>query len=140
MKRKLALATAAVLTISTLGGCGGGKEDTSSGTLPDLDGRYEVDENVPAYQLDTKEDNKLVWYVNADWWNTDWGNDVVTKKIQEDLNLEIEFVTGDDTKLNTYFAGEDLPDIITVFDANSSIANSASQWAVMSIISVMCCA
>ena len=129
MKRKLVLATAAVLMLSILGACGGENKDAATGTLPELDGRYEVDENTPAYQLDTKEDNKLVWYVNADWWNTEWGNDVVTKKIQEDLNLEIEFVTGDDTKLNTYFAGEDLPDIITIFDANSSIAKSASQWA-----------
>ena len=45
------------------------------------------------------------------------------------MNLDIEFLTGDDTKLNTYFAGEELPDIITIFSSSSSIATSANQWA-----------
>ena len=93
-------------------------------------GRYEVDPNTPAWKLDTKENSKLTWYVNADWWNTDWGNDTVTKKIKEDLKLDIEFLTGDDTKLNTLFAGDDLPDIITVFDASSTVAKTADQWAI----------
>ncbi len=42
-------------------------------------------------------------------WNTDWGNDVVTKKIKDDLKLDVEFLVGDDTKLNTFFAGGDMP-------------------------------
>lgn len=41
----------------------------------------------------------------------------------------MEFITGDDTKLNTLFAGGDLPDIITIFDSHSSAAQSADQWA-----------
>ncbi|MFG6332725.1 MAG: sugar ABC transporter substrate-binding protein, partial [Lachnospiraceae bacterium] len=75
------------------------------------------------------ETTALTWYVNADWWNTDWGNDTVTKKIKEDLNLDVQFITGDDTKLNTFFAGGKKPDIITIFDANSSVAQSAANWA-----------
>src|SRR5690606_11043273 len=66
---------------------------------------------------------------NADWWNSDYGNDVVTKKIKEDLNLDITFITGDDTKLNTFFAGDDMPDLISVFDSNSSIVQKADTWA-----------
>lgn len=109
-------------------GCG---KDTQGegGTIGELGDRYSVDANTPAWQLDTKEETTLTWYVNADWWNTDWGTDVVTKKIKEDLNLNVEFVTGDDTKLNTYFAGDDLPDIITIFDSSSTVAQSANQWA-----------
>ncbi len=62
----------------------------------------------PAWELDKKESNTLTWYVNADWWNTEWANDTVTKVIADELNLNVEFVTGDDTKLNTYFASEAL--------------------------------
>lgn len=128
MKKRIALVLTAVLSFSLLSGCGNGGSE-NAGELPALDGRYELDASVPAYAKDTQTDNKLVWYVNADWWNTDWGNDIVTKVIKEDLNLDIEFITGDDTRLNTFFASEDLPDIITIFDSSSTIANSASQWA-----------
>ncbi len=132
MKKLLkSLSAILVLTmlLSLLAGCQSNEKPAASGELPELDGRYEVDASKPAYQLDTKENNKLTWYVNADWWNTDWGTDTVTKKIKEDLNLDIEFITGDDTKLNTLFAGEGLPDIITIFDSASTVATSADQWA-----------
>ena len=42
-------------------------------------GRYTLDADTPAWKLDTKEDTTLTWYVNAEWWNTEWGNDVVHK-------------------------------------------------------------
>ena len=101
-----------------------------SGEIPELtEDRYTLDENTPAWQLDKKENTELTWYVNADWWNTDWGNDVVTRKIKEDLKLDVKFITGDDTKLNTFFAGGEMPDIITILDASSSAANSAAKWA-----------
>ncbi|MDE6053263.1 MAG: hypothetical protein K2G55_05785, partial [Lachnospiraceae bacterium] len=125
------LVTAMVLT-TVLTGCGGGSgnsggggsSSSKNGGLPELTAdRYELDASAPAWQLDKKTDTtQLTWYVNADWWNTDWGNDTVTKKIKEDLNLDVQFITGDDTKLNTFFAGGKKPDIITVFDASSSVA------------------
>lgn len=122
--------------VALLSGCGGDKGSganggSAKGGLPELAAdRYELDAAKPAWQLDQKtETTELTWYVNADWWNTDWGNDTVTKKIKEDLNLDVQFITGDDTKLNTFFAGGKKPDIITVFDANSSVAQSAANWA-----------
>ena len=43
--------------------------------------RYELDATTPAWQLDTKEEvTELTWYVNADWWNDSWGEDIVTEK------------------------------------------------------------
>lgn len=104
---------------------------TAAGELPELTSdRYTLDASKPAWQMDQKEETtELTWYVNADWWNTDWGTDTVTKKIAEDLNIEVKFVTGDDTKLNTFFAGGKKPDIITIFDSNSSVAQSAANWA-----------
>ncbi len=116
-------------TALMLVGCGQSNSSSKTGVLQPLDGRYEVNRNTPAWQLDSKEETTLTWYVNADWWNTDWGNDVVTKKIKQDLKLDVKFITGDDTKLNTYFAGEDLPDIITIFNSSSQVAQSANQWA-----------
>ncbi|WJH29694.1 extracellular solute-binding protein [Paenibacillus sp. CC-CFT742] len=76
-----------------------------------------------------EEVTDLTWYVNADWWNTDFGKDIVTKKIKEDLNINIKFITGDDTKLNTFFAGGEMPDLLTVFDSNSPVVQKAATWA-----------
>lgn len=124
-KKIMALALVSALV---LGGCGakegGGKEKEVT-----TEARYQLDENVPAWKVDTKEMTELTWYVNADWWNTDWGKDIVTKKMEEDLNVKINFITGDDTKLNTYFAGGDMPDLITVFDSSSQAALKANSWA-----------
>lgn len=128
-KRVVSALLTGCLLLSGAVGCGNTEENGAKGELPELEGRYELDADTPAYQLDSQTDSKLTWYVNADWWNTDWGTDTVTKKIKEDLNLDIEFIVGDDTKLNTFFAGEELPDIITVFDASSTIATSANEWA-----------
>ncbi|MGX7199797.1 sugar ABC transporter substrate-binding protein [Enterococcus nangangensis] len=127
--------TLTAASILTLAACGSSKKDDAgsdkaSADLPDLGDRYEIDKTKPAWQLDTKKDEtELTWYVNADWWNTEFGKDLVTKKVKEDLNINIKFVTGDDTKLNTLFAGGDMPDIVTIFDSNSQVARKAESWA-----------
>lgn len=69
-KKLAALTLTFAMVLTTLAGCS--QKKAQSGVLPELDGRYEVNAEVPAYQLDKTEDNKLTWYVNADWWNTDW--------------------------------------------------------------------
>lgn len=127
---KLSSALLAVaLTVSACGG-GSGGDSKAGGSLPDLDNRYTPSADTPAWKLDTKkETTDLTWYVNADWWNTDFGKDLVTKKIKADLNINVKFITGDDTKLNTFFAGGDMPDLITVFDSNSPVVQKASTWA-----------
>ncbi|MBP1047377.1 sugar ABC transporter substrate-binding protein [Enterococcus sp. BWM-S5] len=132
-EKKLGISLAAGAALFSLAACGGSENsaggDKGKTELPSIEGRYELDKTKPAWELDTQKDNKLVWYINADWWNTEFGSDVVTKQIKEDLDIDIEFITGDDTKLNTYFAGGDMPDIITVFDSNSSVARKAESWA-----------
>ncbi|CAM4382360.1 extracellular solute-binding protein [Paenibacillus xylanexedens] len=123
----LATLLTAVLMIT---GCSGGSGGSSEGNWVSIEDRYTVDPEKPAWQLDKKEEaTDLTWYVNADWWNTDFGKDIVTKKIKEDLNINIKFITGDDTKLNTFFAGEDMPDLLTVFDSNSPVVQKAATWA-----------
>ncbi|MGG4404281.1 sugar ABC transporter substrate-binding protein [Paenibacillus amylolyticus] len=123
----LATLLTAVLMIT---GCSGGSGGSSEGNWVSIEDRYTVDPEKPAWQLDKKEEaTDLTWYVNADWWNTDFGKDIVTKKIKEDLNINIKFITGDDTKLNTFFAGGDMPDLLTVFDSNSPVVQKAATWA-----------
>ncbi|WP_434751087.1 sugar ABC transporter substrate-binding protein [Paenibacillus amylolyticus] len=123
---------AALLTaVLMITGCSGGSDGSSEANWVSIENRYTVDPEKPAWQLDKKEEvTDLTWYVNADWWNTDFGKDIVTKKIKEDLNINIKFITGDDTKLNTFFAGGDMPDLLTVFDSNSQVVSKASTWAI----------
>ncbi|WZL77372.1 sugar ABC transporter substrate-binding protein [Eubacteriales bacterium mix99] len=123
------LCTASLLL--PLGACGSkGKESGKGVKDVDISNRYELDETKPAWQLDKKEEKtELTWYVNADWWDTDWGKDIVTQQIEEDLNLKIKFSKGDDTNLNTMFAGEDMTDFVTIFDEASKVAKDAKNWA-----------
>ncbi|OMD79007.1 MULTISPECIES: sugar ABC transporter substrate-binding protein [Paenibacillus] len=130
-KKGLKLCTALMAVVLVFTGCGSkGNSDSSSKELSSIEGRYTIDPETPAWKLDTKkETTDLTWYVNADWWNTDFGKDLVTKKIKEDLNINIKFITGDDTKLNTIFAGGEMPDLLTIFDSNSPVVQKAATWA-----------
>lgn len=112
--------------IVSLGACGSG-QDSAVSSLPNP--AYKVSSKVPAWKVDGRKSNTLTWYVNADWWNKSFGKDLITAQIKKDLNLNVNFVTGDDTKLNTYFASGKLPDIITTFDSTSKVAQTANQWA-----------
>lgn len=124
------LSTALLTAVLLVTGCGGGAGGSGEGNWVSIEDRYTVDPEKPAWQLDKKEEvTDLTWYVNADWWNTDFGKDIVTKKIKEDLNINIKFITGDDTKLNTFFAGGEMPDLLTVFDSNSPVVQKAATWA-----------
>lgn len=124
------VAVAGAASMLVLAGCGGSssaKTDDATANLPDPS--YEVSADTPAWKLDKTKDTKLTWYVNSDWWNKSWGEDLVTKQIKEDLNLDVEFITGDNTKLNTFFASGDMPDLITIFDSSSQVAQTANKWA-----------
>jgi putative aldouronate transport system substrate-binding protein len=134
MEKGTGIMAGALFAAIALTGCGteAAKADAMVATGDDgvvESGRYTLDPETPAWKLDTKEDSELTWYVNADWWNTSWGEDVVTRKMKEDLKVNINFLVGDDTKLNTFFAGEDMPDMITIFDASSQVAQKADTWA-----------
>lgn len=124
---KFALLTVAAMLVVTGCSSNGGAKKGVDVSIAD---RYTVDPETPAWKLDKKaETTELTWYVNADWWNSDFGKDVVTQKIKEDLNINIKFITGDDTKLNTFFAGGDMPDLLTTFDSNSPVVQKAPTWA-----------
>ena len=130
-KTRFAWASLMLAIMLVVAGCGsGGDSGSKKENWISIEDRYTPDPETPAWKLDKKEEaTELTWYVNADWWNTDFGKDVVTKKIKEDLNINIKFITGDDTKLNTFFAGGDMPDLITTFDSNSPVVQKAATWA-----------
>lgn len=129
-KKVMVIAALTTAIVVAAAGCTSGGSESKNENMISIEDRYTLDPNTPAWKLDKKEEpTELTWYVNADWWNTDFGKDVVTKKIKEDLNINIKFITGDDSKLNTFFAGGDMPDIITTFDSNSPVAQKAATWA-----------
>lgn len=91
--------------------------------------RYTPNPDRPAYLDDPAENTKLTWYFNADWFNTSWGQDPVTRTIKEKLKVDVELIVGDDTKLNGLFGAGEVPDIITIFGMNSPMAQNAMSWA-----------
>lgn len=127
MKKNKVLGTLGIVFMGALlVGCGGSDKNADV-ELPES--RFEVDANTPSWQKDTDHPTKLTWYVNFDWYaQPGWGKDVVTKKIQEDMNIEVEFISGNDENLNTMLASGDLPDIMT-FDKNNKAAQEAEKFA-----------
>lgn len=130
MKKKtvlLSLALASMTVVATACGGTGAAESKKDLELPEA--RFEADKETPSWEKDTDHNAKLKWYVNFDWYaQPGWGVDTVTRKIKEDLNIEVEFVSGNDENLNTMLAGGDLPDLMT-FDKNLSAAQEAPKFA-----------
>lgn len=64
-----------------------------------------------------QETVNLSWYINFSWFNTGWGNNMVSKAITEKTGCDITFVTpaGDpNEKLDSMIASDSLPDLITL--------------------------
>ena len=131
-KKSWALLLAALVGGAALVGCSNQKTaggDSSQTGASQSSASAAVDKDSPAWKQDQSRSSRLTWYVNADWWNTDYGKDPVTSQMKKDLNLDNKFLTGDDTKLNSLMSSGQMPDIITVFDAQSQIAKKADTWA-----------
>lgn len=134
MMKKMTKVMAAVgvtaLATLVLAGCGGDKKDSAKGKKADLpESRFEIDSSKPGWENDKDNGGKLTWYVNFDWYaQPGWGVDTVTRKIKEDTNIDVEFISGGDEKLNTMMASGELPDIMT-FDRNLKVAKDAPKFA-----------
>ncbi len=130
--KKLVSTGLLLFSVFSLAACSKNKDEKTSASdataeLPEA--RFEADAETPSWEKDTDHDVTLKWYVNFDWYaRSPWGEDVVSKKIKEDMNIDVEFVAGNDEKLNTMLAGGDLPDIIT-FDKGLAAANEAPKFA-----------
>ncbi|MGV1006177.1 MAG: sugar ABC transporter substrate-binding protein [Candidatus Nanopelagicales bacterium] len=127
-RRRIAVLGSLLAGALALSACGGG-ESKANADLPALDGRYELDPTTPAWKVDPTKDVELTWFVNADWWDDSWGKDVVTRQMEKDLNVKINFLRGDETRLNTMFASDTVADIVTIFGMNNQVALRANTWA-----------
>jgi putative aldouronate transport system substrate-binding protein len=130
MKKRILMAVIGTFMLAFLGACSKGENQPEGQKAQGTDGTKNsesVSDAEPAWKSDN-ESGKLSWYVNADWWNTDYGNDVVTAQIKKDLKLDIEFQAGTDEVLNTKLASDEMPDLVTVF-VGSPLIDQASQWA-----------
>ena len=126
--KKLVGGLLAVTAVFSLAACGGSKDSAKSDFS--IKDRYELDAKTPAWKLDTKkETTKIKWYINSPWTTLPFGEDVTTAKIKKDLNIDVEFISGDDSKLNALISSGDMPDIVTLTDKTSQAAVKANTWA-----------
>ena len=77
--------------------------------------------NVTTYSEDIKEDDDevitLTWYINYSWFDSEWGNNIVSQKITEETGVEIEFIVPKGTeseKLDSMINTDTLPDLVTL--------------------------
>lgn len=67
-----------------------------------------------------KEQDEIVtfdWYINYSWYNTGFGENLVSKKITEDTGVFINFITptgNEAERLDSLISSDSLPDIITL--------------------------
>ncbi|MGX7132061.1 sugar ABC transporter substrate-binding protein [Enterococcus songbeiensis] len=129
--KKLFTGTLLAAAILGLAACGSSKNnDKSEAKEVSIKDRYKLDDTTPAWKLDTKkETTKITWYINSDWTALPFGEDVTTAQIKKDLNIDIEFISGDDSKLNAMISGGDLPDIVTLTNKTGQAALKADSWA-----------
>lgn len=130
MKKKIIFGLSlTAVALFALGACGSKAEKIKDTTAKLPEARFEIDEKTPSWEKDKDHPAKLKWYVNFDWYaQPGWGVDTVTRKIKEDMNIDVEFISGNDEKLNTMMASGNLPDIMT-FDKNLTIAQDAPKFA-----------
>ena len=127
MKKKLLFITTLVAVMLFAVACTNADDNSNGGGDS---GASEFDPNIPGWQQTERTERvTLTWFVQADWWDTSWGDDFITRTISELLNIDVEFITGEEEALNLLFAGGDLPDIMTIFDSNSQAAQNAPTWA-----------
>lgn len=59
----------------------------------------------------------LKWYINFSWFQTEWGQNIVSKRISEKTGVDIEFVVpkgNEKEKLQSMISSNSLPDFVTI--------------------------
>lgn len=108
-KMKKAIVTGILMIMGCLSVTGCGK---SMDTI-----QAENEQNVPAWQKYADDPITFDWYINYSWFQTEWGNNVVSRKITEETGVNIHFITpngNQNEKLNALIASDSLPDLITL--------------------------
>lgn len=117
MKKRWAYVSLISLIAGTIGGC---ESYTSQDTqaIESTSDETKATDDSPAWERYAKDDPvTLDWYVNYSWFNTSWGNSMVSKKITEETGVDINFITplgNEDEKLSALMTSDSLPDLITI--------------------------
>ena len=92
--------------------------------------RFVPSADVPSWQRDYGHNASLTWYVNMFWWPEHrMGDSWVTTVINEDINVDIHFISGNTDNLNAMIIGGDMPDIITMESWAFDFVNHAYEFA-----------
>lgn len=108
MKQRLSYILPALILTAALSGCSAAPKASGSSTSSatgDGSGAYPGEEVT------------FDWYINYSWFNTEWGQNAVSKAITEKTGVNINFITpqgNEEEKLNSLIAGKSLPDLITL--------------------------
>ena len=77
-------------------------------------------DNMDVYSVSEAEDEEittLTWYINYSWFDSEWGENIVSKKIYRSDRGKIEFIVPKGTeseKLDSMINTDTLPDLITI--------------------------
>lgn len=84
---------------------------------PEKPAELEADTVVPGWQQHADEKVSFDWYINFSWFTTEWGENLVSKKITEETGVDIRFIVpmgNEAEKFNALILSDTLPDIITL--------------------------
>ena len=121
-KRKAGMITVSMMmgTFLFFTGCGKEAEHASLENGKVEHEELENDKNAEetlAWQQYAEEPITFDWYVNYSWFNQEWGDNAVSKKITEETGVSIDFLTpngNESEKMNALIASDSLPDFITL--------------------------
>lgn len=109
MVRIFLLSCLSCLSCLLLTGCSGGKKDH--------DTNQTESKAVETWKQYKDQPIELDWYINYSWYNTGWGENIVSKKITEETGVTINFMapTGNESeKMSSMVSSDTLPDIVTL--------------------------
>lgn len=121
MKKGVALALCAAMTMSMLAGCGNAAK-TGEGELPAA--KTEAKAGEPGWKDDT-DPITLDWYVNYSWYTGMWDTGEFSQYMEKKTGVKVNFIVpsgSESEKLNTMIAGDTLPDIITLEAGDPAVA------------------
>ena len=122
-KRRKWIQVLSALAMCTLwcAGCADGKvQDTQTAELIQEEGQ----EEQPGWQKHAQDPVTLDWYINFSWYTTPWGENAVSKKMEEETGIHIDFsapMGNENEKLDALITSNTLPDIITLDWSNEQV-------------------
>ena len=115
--------------LCAMAGCGRGDKELAAGasqegdikqdssTSQELQADTGEDEGVPGWKLDAQDKVSFDWYINFSWYTTPWGENAVSKAIEEETGVHINFISpqgNEAEKFNALISSDTLPDLITL--------------------------